>query len=85
MKKYHVHLYPIVHVLVRNVEADSQVEAIKKAEELVDLQKLFAGMTGLWEVSMDYTDDIDGFLVDEDGDTEHQNSARYDREGRLLQ
>jgi hypothetical protein len=80
VKKYHVHLYPIVHVLVRNVEADSQVEAIKKAEELVDLHKLFAGMTGLWEVPMHYADDIDGFLVDEDGDTEHQNSAWYDAE-----
>ena len=32
MSRYHVHLYPIVRVLVRDVEADSQVEAIKKAE-----------------------------------------------------
>lgn len=43
MNRYHVHLYPIVCVLVRDVEADSQVEAIKKAEELVDLDSLFAG------------------------------------------
>jgi hypothetical protein len=67
-------------VLVRDVEADGQVEAIKKAEELVDLHKLFVGMTGLWAVSMQYADEMDGFLVDEEGDTEHARSTYYDNE-----
>lgn len=82
MPKYHVHLYPIVCVTVRDVEAESQVEAIKKAEELVDLDGLFAGLGGPHVASMQYADDISGFLVDEDGDTEHERSTCYDKEYR---
>ena len=84
MPKYHVHLYPIVRVLVRDVEADSQVEAIKKAEELVDLDRLFAGLGGPHVASMEYADGIDGFLVDEDGDTEYGRSTCYDIEYRPI-
>lgn len=78
MPKYHVHVYPIVRVLVRDVEAESQVEAIKKAEERVDLSRFFTGLNiptaGL---TVQYADDLDGFLVDEDGDTEHERSTGY--------
>jgi hypothetical protein len=84
MPKYHVHLYPVVCVTVRDVDADSQVEAIKKAEELVDLDKLFAGLGGPYVASMQYADKIDGFLVDEEGDTEYQKSTWYDAEYRPM-
>ncbi len=67
--KYTVHLYPIVMVKVEGVEAESQVEAIKKAEMQTDLNALFAG----------YADDIDCFHVDEEGDTEYANSQWYDK------
>ena len=79
MPKYTVHLYPIVRVLVRDVEAESQVEAIKKAEALVDLHRLFryASRSGGHVASVEYVDDMDGFLVDEDGDTEHEKSTWY--------
>lgn len=84
MPTYHVHLYPIVCVTVRDVAAQSQVEAIKKAEELVDLDKLFAGLGGPHVASMQYADGIAGFLVDEDGDTEHERSTAYDIEYRPI-
>ena len=80
MPKYHVHLYPIVCVTLRDVEAESQVEAIKKDEELVDLYKLFAGASPDHPrvASIQYADALDGFLVDEDGDTQYNLSTTYD-------
>lgn len=79
MPIYHVHLYPIVRVTVRDVAAGDQVEAIKKAEELVDMDKLFAGLGGRHVASIGYAEDLDGFLVDEDGDEEHENTTWYDK------
>jgi glyceraldehyde-3-phosphate dehydrogenase/erythrose-4-phosphate dehydrogenase len=84
MPKFHVHLYPVVCVTVRDVEAESQVEAIKKAEELVDLDKLFAGLGGPHVASTQYADDIDSFLVDEEGDMEHTKFTWYDPEYRPM-
>ena len=82
MHKYHVHLYPIVRVLVRDVEAESQVEAIKKAESRVDLTRLFRhrALPPASVASVEYADGIDGFLVDEDGDTKYEKSTFYDAE-----
>ena len=83
MPKYHVHLYPIVRVLVRDVEAESQVEAIKKAEELVDLDRLFHHVRFDPPVAyVEFADDTDGFLVDEDGDESYEKSTVYDAEYR---
>lgn len=84
MPKYHVHLYPIVCVTVRDVEAESQVDAIKKAEELVDLHRLFAGLGGPHVASMEYADEIQNFLVDEDGDTAYEKTTVYDAEYRPI-
>jgi hypothetical protein len=71
MPKYHVHAYPVGRVLIRDIEADSQASACHKAEEAVDFIRLFrAG-------AVEYADGIDGFLVDEDGDTEHTKSRFY--------
>jgi hypothetical protein len=80
MAKFHVHLYPVVRVLIPNIVADSQLEAIKMAEELVDLNKLFHGLVGFYVASIEYADEMDGFLVDEEGDMEHKNSTYYDNE-----
>ena len=77
MPKYHVHVYPIFKVLVPDIEADSQAEACEKA----DLAVNFASFD---QPGFEYADDIDGFLVDEDGDTEHQRSTFYDAEYRPL-
>jgi hypothetical protein len=80
MTKYHVHVYAVVRVLIPNIAADSQVEAIKKAEELVDLDKLFAGLGGPHVAYMEYADEMDGYLVDEEGDMEYTKSTYYDNE-----
>ena len=81
MPEYHVHLYPIVRVLVRDVEAESQVEAIKKAEKLVNLTRLFDHVRFDPPVAyVEFADDTDGFLVDEEGDVEHERSTWYEKD-----
>ncbi len=78
--KYDVHIYPIVRVKVFGVEADSQVEAIKKAETVFDFDQLLNHYYS--DVEVEYADDIDGFLVDEQGDERHERSQFYDKEYR---
>ena len=84
MPKYHVHIYPVVRVLVRDVEAESQEEACKKAEAMVDLDHCFYNVHSLRPggqvLAGEYADAVDGFLVDEDGDAEHAKSTFYDAE-----
>ena len=84
MPKYHVHIFPIVGVLVKDIEAEGQEEACRKAERMVDLDRLFDTMDPINTNvgGIHYTDDIDGFLVDEDGDEEHERSVRYDSKYR---
>lgn len=77
--KYNVHLYPIMRVTFQGVEADSQEEAIKKAEEEFDGYALASHHGGVA-----YAEDMDGFCVDEVGDTEYTNSKWYDKDSRLI-
>ena len=77
--KYDVHIFAIVRVKRVAVEADSQVEAIKKAEADTDLNQLF-NRGGDGDMNTEYTDDIDCFHVDEQGDTEYENSTWYDKD-----
>jgi len=75
--KYRVHIYAVVRVPVE-VEAESQQEAIKMAEESVDFHSLLSH--GEYE----YAEDVDGFLVDElDEDGDHTNSTWYDENGEI--
>ena len=41
--KYNVHLFPIMRVTMRNIEANSQEEAIEKAEQGFDGSALARG------------------------------------------
>ena len=83
MPKFHVHVYAVVRVLVPNIEADSQIEACEKADEMVDMTNLFGHVPFRPPVaSVEFADEINGFLVDEDGDTEHEKSTSYDAEYR---
>ena len=68
--EYTVHVYPVVRVPVE-VEADSQLEAIKQAREM----DWYRGVHG---PGMEYADQIDSFLVDEEGDEEHMQSRHYE-------
>lgn len=74
--KYNVHIYPIVHIKVEGIEADSQEEAVKKAQDIVDLNHTNFG-------DATYAEDIDGFFVDEEGDPEYIKSRFYDGDGNL--
>jgi len=71
--KYDVHIYPIVRIVVKGVEAESQEEAIKKAEAETDLHAL------LDRPSMEYAEDIDSFHVDEEDDPLYERSTSYDK------
>ena len=78
MSKYDVHVYPVVRVLVPNIEADSPEEACRAAEVAIDWNQLFDRQIS--QHMVEFADDFVGFLVDEDGNTEHQRSTHYDAE-----
>jgi hypothetical protein len=82
VKKYSVLIKAVVNVRVNHIEATSQVEAIKKAEEAVDLNDLFRNYTpsGLVQYT-EYGDENAGYLVDEEGDPEFMNSLWYKPDG----
>lgn len=73
--KYTVHIYLIVRVKVAGIEADSQEEAMKKAEAKVDFHTIFDSMNE----TIEYAEDIDGFHVDEEDDPEYTRSRWYDK------
>lgn len=71
MSKHRVHLYPAVRVVFDGIEAASHAEAIRKAEDLfAETHHDFRGG--------EYAEEVVGALVDEEGDTEYQNSRMYD-------
>jgi hypothetical protein len=70
--KYTVRIFPIVRVTFPGIEANSQEEAMKKAEEQADFDNFFSH-------GGEYADDIDGFLVDEESDPNHYRSRWYDK------
>ncbi|MEQ1560614.1 MAG: hypothetical protein ABL933_16965 [Methyloglobulus sp.] len=75
-KLHNVHIYAVVRVEVRNVEAENHPEAIKKAEEKAGLHhRLTRGN------DQEYAEDIDCFLVDEHGDEGFANSCWYGKDG----
>jgi hypothetical protein len=75
--KYDVHIYATVRVKVCGVEANSQAEAMKKAEEQTDLYETIGNCPGT-----DYAEEITGFLVDEAGDTEYHKTRYYNQDGK---
>ena len=80
MAKYDVHIYAIARLKVAGVEADSPQDAVRKAEQRVDLHQAIANGEA------EYADDIDGFLVDAldeagermEGQTVFFNAKEYD-------
>ena len=70
MTKYDVYLYPVVRLKVPSVEAHSQKEAIEIALEQFELN-------GCIVREGEYADELEYFLVDEQGDEEHLNTCSY--------
>ncbi len=79
LKKFNVHLFPVVRVKISDIEAASQTEAIEKARELRDLETLSE-----LDPDVTYADEISHFLVDEQGDDEHEHSQFYEADGETL-
>lgn len=90
MKKYNVHLYAVVRVLVKDVDASNQTSAMNKARKKVwnDLYDVFSSPPGRGEFQdrginqIEFAEEIEGYLVDEVGDEEYKNSHFYDKEMR---
>jgi len=77
---YDVHIFYLAKV--PGIEADSQTEAIKKAQELVDLYQLFDKESPAAHVSHTaWNEEIHGFLVHQADDPEHEKSNFYKPDG----
>jgi len=84
MNKYDVHIYAVTRVKVAGVEAARQKQAIVKAEKKVDLHSVLdGGAFGLNIESIEYAEEIVGFMVDEVGDEFYTKSNQYDGDGEL--
>ena len=77
--KYNVHVYVTVRVRVLDVEATSQEEANKRVRDSVNLNDLMNRSHPLSNVEdVEFVDEITGYLVDEQGDEEHERSRFYE-------
>ena len=68
--KYPVHIYAVCRRDI-SVEADSQEEAVTKANEM-DMTALFNH-----NPDVEYADEVQDFLVDQPGDTNYKESHVY--------
>lgn len=76
--KYNVHVYEVVRVKVVDVEAESQVDAIKIAVDSYDPKNLFDCIQARPPIEeIEWAEETSEYLVDEVGDTEFQNSRWY--------
>jgi len=79
MPKYDVHIYAVVRVPIRGVDAKSPEEAVKKVDEEVNLHEI------LDRGIVEYAEDITEYLVDEVGDDgKIKRSFWLDRDGNLV-
>jgi hypothetical protein len=87
--KYDVHIFAITRIKVCGIEADSQQQAIENTDQ-IDLHAYLdrnlcpsEGESALrGEVAyIEYAEDIDSYLVDEQGDGDFSLSRRYDKHG----
>ena len=84
--KYTVHIYAIVRVEVPEIEAETQQQALTRAQKQVDLYDLFRRCDVPNGVEcIEYADEISHFLVDEEGDEEHEKSKWYDSTEDLME
>jgi DNA-directed RNA polymerase subunit RPC12/RpoP len=83
---YDVHIFAEVRVKIPSIEADSQTEAIRKAEELADLYQLFDKESPAAHASHTaWNEEIHGFLVDQADDPEHEQSNFYKPDGVTIE
>ena len=71
-KVFDVHVYPVVRIKIPDIEAASQMEAIKKAREE------FSRACNIIGTDAEFAEEIAYYLVDEVGDEEFDNSNFID-------
>lgn len=77
MPTYNVHLYPVVRIMIPNIEATSMEEAVKKATELFyPVKDTEFGIHHQFG-ELDFADDIVGYLVDIQGDEDYAESKWF--------
>jgi len=79
MPIYDVHIFTVVRVKTVGIEAASQQEAMKKADESLDYNQLFSRLHGV-----EWAEEHSHALVDVHGDTEYENSRWYDADLETL-
>ena len=80
--KYTVHVFALVRVKVENVKAESQLEAIEAAEEMLDLDAQFSAVAPISPATeVAFADIVTECLVDEEGDTDKTRSRFYKFDG----
>jgi hypothetical protein len=82
--KYDVHIFAVVRVKVAGIGAESQTEAIVKAEDSVDLYRLFHNPGAFSVEAAEFADGISHYLVDEVGDSTHERSRFYETDGTTV-
>lgn len=84
MPKYNVTMQVLVSVRIPGIEAESQEEALKKADQVAEsndaeLHRLFNHYQPMPGVEWtEYSQEADSYLVDEEGDTDFSRSQWYD-------
>jgi hypothetical protein len=82
--KYDVHIFAIVRVKVAGISAESQAEAIDKAENSVDLYRILDNPGGVGVQGTEFADGISHYLVDEVGDSTYRQSRFYEPDGKTV-
>jgi len=78
MPNYDVHLYPIVHIKVLGVKAESMKEAIKRTLDTLDWHRLLASKQNFSDIAyIEFAEGFDSFLVDVVGDSEFTQSKWF--------
>lgn len=77
--KYRVHVYMTVRVAFDGIEAESQGASLDIARKMAGEQ--CQTVRDVADLEGEMADEITGFLVDEEGDEEYQNSTAYNAEG----
>lgn len=85
MNQYYVHVYHVVRTKI-SIEAENHVDAMKKADEFIpnivrsnipfEAESQFQGHGTIHHTES--AEEVTGYLVDEVGDTEYQNTRSYD-------
>lgn len=83
--KYDVILQAVVSVKLPGIEADSQLDAIEKAEAIAALEKVLDHTLDSNPVAYtEYADEIVGYVVDEENDPDYERTRYYNADRKVV-